>query len=74
MPDKSLIDYFIEHTNVRLDKLENSTNTRLDKIQDTVDQIRAFKWQIIGGSIALSGFLAVAINVIMIIVTKGSAK
>lgn len=41
--DKELIEYFIERTDRKLDKID----TKLDKLF-------AFKWQIIGGSLFLS--------------------
>lgn len=44
--EQDLIDYFIERTDERFDKLE-----------DKVDTLLAFKWQIIGGSVIFSAFL-----------------
>lgn len=48
--DQELIDYFIQET-----------NKRFDKIEAKVDTILEFKWQIIGGSLVLSGICSVAI-------------
>lgn len=61
------VDYFIEHTNGRFDRIE----TWLVSLSEKVDELRQFKWQIIGGSVAISAIVALAINIIMVIVTKG---
>lgn len=36
---------------------------RIEKIDDKVDKLLQFKWQIIGGSVVMSLFLTIAINV-----------
>ena len=49
-----LHEYFIEET-----------NKRLERIEDKLDTLLEFKWQIIGGSLVVSGLVAVAIQYIM---------
>lgn len=48
--DKGLIDYFIQETNKKFDKVEADMRS----IDSKVDQLLEFKWQIIGGSVILS--------------------
>jgi len=49
--DKNLMDYFVERTDERFDKLESK-----------IDRLLEFKWQIIGGATALSAFVGIAIQ------------
>ena len=46
--DKETVDYFIEHTNVRLEKIE----TKLDSVLE-------FRWMILGGAVVFSGIFSV---------------
>jgi hypothetical protein len=50
---RELVDYFIEQTNQRFEKLEHK-----------VDKLLEFKWQIVGGSVGLSAVLTLAIQII----------
>jgi tetrahydromethanopterin S-methyltransferase subunit G len=50
--DKSLIEYFIEHTDERFEKLERK-----------IDTVVAFRWQIIGGSVVISTLFSLVIAV-----------
>jgi hypothetical protein len=59
MPDKNLIDYFI-----------NETNQKFEKLEAKVDQILQFKWQIVGGSVVLSVLVTLAIQ-LGIVIFKG---
>lgn len=45
-------------------------NARLDRIEEKVDMILAFKYQVIGGSLMLSIFITLAINIAAIIFSK----
>ena len=49
--DKDLIDYFIDRTNKRFDKIDRK-----------LDQLIEFKWKIIGGSVVFSLFATAALN------------
>lgn len=49
---KELVDYFIQETNDKFDKLEQK-----------VDQLLEFKWKIIGGSVGLSVFITLIFQV-----------
>lgn len=44
--DQELVNYFIEQS-----------NKRLDKIEDKIDTLIKFKWQIIGGAL-IAGFMS----------------
>ena len=47
MTDKKLMDYYIDHT-----------NQRLDKIEEKLDKVLSFRWQIIGGAASISFFIS----------------
>ena len=49
--DKELMEYFIEKTDERFDKLEYK-----------IDKILEFKWQIIGGAVGISGLIGLVVN------------
>lgn len=49
-----LTEYFIEQT-----------NQRLDRIEDKIDILLEFKWQIIGGSVIASAFVAFAMQLLL---------
>jgi len=55
--DKQLIDYFIDQTNRRFDKVDKKLNELLE-----------FKWKIIGGSVIFSLFATLVFNLLL----KGS--
>lgn len=52
MQDEKLITYLIE---------------RVEKIDDKVDKLLQFKWQIVGGSVALSVFVTAIIQIASLI-------
>lgn len=52
-----LIDYFIEHTNQRLENIDHK-----------IDKLIQFKWQIIGGAGILSVVMTVCIQLIVILI------
>ena len=60
MPEHELVEYFIERTDQRFDELERK-----------VDKLLTFKWQIIGGSIVLSGFVSLTMTLLMLIFKRG---
>lgn len=49
-----LQDYFIEQTNLRLERIEQKLDVLLE-----------FKWQIIGGSLVASAFVALVVQVLL---------
>lgn len=49
--DDNLLQYFIEQT-----------NDRLNRIDQKLEELLTFKWKIIGGSVILSLFLSLAVN------------
>lgn len=49
---KDLINYFIVRTDLRFDRVEKQ-----------LEEVSRFRWQIIGGSVALSSLLSVAIAI-----------
>lgn len=55
--DKSLVEYFI-----------NETNAKFEKLESKVDDLLRFKWQIIGGSLFMSVFVTVAINTVALLI------
>jgi hypothetical protein len=54
MSQEKLVEYFIEQTNDRLERME-----------DKMDKLLAFKWQIIGGSVAISALVGLVGQVFM---------
>ena len=57
--DERLVNYFIEETNKKFDRLETK-----------IDMLLQFKWQIIGGSVAFSAFITLAIQGISMMINK----
>lgn len=57
--DKDLVDYFIDQTNDRFDKLDRK-----------VDQLLGFKAKIIGGSVILSLLLTFSVQIIIYVIQK----
>lgn len=57
MSHDELRDYFIEHT-----------NKRLESIDEKLDQLIKFKWQIIGGAGILSLVVTLCIQLISILI------
>jgi len=57
--DKNLIDYFIDETNRKFDKLDKK-----------VDQIIKFKWQIIGGSLVASFVITAFFQIALVLINK----
>lgn len=51
MPSDDLIKDFIERT-----------DKRFDRVDEKLDELIAFRWQIIGGSIGLSALFSVLVN------------
>lgn len=49
---KTLIDYYIEHSDKRFDALESK-----------VDQLLSLKWKLIGAGMAVSGIISILIEV-----------
>jgi len=52
--DKEFLHYFIERTDERFDKLESK-----------LDMLIKFKWQIIGGSVTASVFVACMVQLVL---------
>lgn len=54
--DKELIDYFIERTDLRFDKVDKK-----------LEKLVAFRWQIIGGSTVLSIIFGIGVQFVFIL-------
>lgn len=52
MADRELVDYFIEQTDKRFDAIESK-----------LDELIAFRWQLIGGSAVISAIVSILIIV-----------
>jgi hypothetical protein len=52
MDNKELVQYFI-----------NETNKKFERLEEKVDLLISFKWQLVGGSVVLSLFASVAVHV-----------
>lgn len=59
MSDTDLINYFIEHT-----------NKRFDKIEEKVDQLISFRLILIGSAMGVSGVISVIFHVAMAALNK----
>ena len=53
--DRNLIEYFIQ-----------KTDERFDKVEKKLDEVLKFKWQIVGGSVVMSFLITLAFHVCMI--------
>lgn len=56
MPDKELLEYYIKHS-----------DSRFDKIDMKLDELIAFRWQIIGGSVVMSSLFTLVMNILFIV-------
>jgi hypothetical protein len=54
MSQEKLIEYFIQQTDIRLERMESK-----------VDKLLQFKWQIIGGSVAVSTVVGMAVQLFL---------
>lgn len=61
--DSKLIDYVISHTDKKFDLIEE----RFGDLEKKLDSILQFKWQVVGGSIAISFMVTLLFNVLMIL-------
>lgn len=52
MPDRELLDYFIQHTDVRF-----------EKVHEKLDILLKFRWMLIGASMAISGTISILFEV-----------
>jgi tetrahydromethanopterin S-methyltransferase subunit G len=64
--DRQVAEYFMQVTKERFDGIEQ----RFNRIDDKLDQVVSFRWQIIGGSLALSSVLSVVIAIVTIYYTR----
>jgi len=62
-----LNQYFREQTNERFNNIDN----RFDAIDDNLKEILKFKWQIVGGSVALSVLMTLLIQLTIYFSSKG---
>ena len=67
MANEDLNEYFREQTNERFDKIE----LRFDTIDKNLGEILKFKWQIVGGSVALSVLMTLFFQVVIYFSSKG---
>ena len=67
MANEDLNEYFREQTNERFDKIE----LRFDAIDKNLGEILKFKWQIVGGSVALSVLMTLLFQVVIYFSSKG---
>ena len=67
MAADELNEYFREQTNERFDKIE----LRFDAIDKNLSEILKFKWQIVGGSVALSVLMTLFFQVVIYFSSKG---
>ena len=67
MANEDLNEYFREQTNERFDKIE----LRFDAIDKNLSEILKFKWQIVGGSVALSVLMTLFFQVVIYFSSKG---
>ena len=51
------------------DKID-AVEKKVDKISENVDQMLAFKWQIIGGSVVVSLIAGFAVQVLLVVFSK----
>ena len=52
MPNKDLLDYYIEHT-----------DKRFESVHEKLDQLLSFRWMLIGAALAISGTVSVLFEV-----------
>lgn len=50
--DRELIDYFIEHT-----------DRRFDEIKHQLEELKAFRWLTVGGTLAAGSILSILISI-----------
>lgn len=61
--DSKLIDYVISHTDKKFDVIEE----RLGDLEKKMDSMLQFKWQVVGGSIAISFMVTLLFNILTIL-------
>ena len=59
MPNKELLDYYIEHTDKRFEKLGDDFR----EIHIKLDDILKFRWMLLGAALAISGTVSVLFEV-----------
>jgi hypothetical protein len=52
MPNKEFLDYYIEHT-----------DKRFEKVHEKLDTLLRFRWMLIGAALAISGTVSVLFEV-----------
>ena len=61
-----ILDYIIEN----MDRRFNELHDRLDKVDRKIEMLLAFKWQIIGGAVAISAIVGVVIQITAAILSR----
>lgn len=52
MPDKNLLEYYIQHADKRFDSLDKK-----------IDILMAFRWKIMGAVVAISGIISLGFQI-----------
>lgn len=65
--NQQLIDLLVHHMDQRFDAL----NKRVDTIESKLENLNAFRWKIIGGSMAMSFAITAIVNLIQIFLSTG---
>lgn len=63
MPNKEFLEYFMEETNKRFDKLEVLLQSVADKNFHEIEKLKKFKFTWTGGLIAVNAIITIAIAI-----------
>lgn len=66
--DRQLLEYFIDRTDKRFDKIDGEIHAKFNSIETKIDTLLKFKWQIISGATVVS----VIVTVIFQVIFKGA--